>query len=74
MNTELLRKTLNEITPETLVEWYNLTQYNLETIQNKLEKANEFVWLQISLMAVSNDFIQDFKDKLIGNGYQLTCS
>ena len=30
MDTELLHKTLNEISPETLVEWYNLTQYNLQ--------------------------------------------
>ena len=64
MNTELLRKTLNEISPETLVELYNLTQYNLETIQNKSEKVNESVWLQISQMAHSDDFIPDFKDKL----------
>jgi 5-methylcytosine-specific restriction endonuclease McrBC regulatory subunit McrC len=65
MNTELLRKTLNEISPETLVEWHNLAQYNLQTIQNKLENANEAAWLQISQMALSDDFIRDFKDKLI---------
>ena len=64
MNTELLLKTLSEISPETLVEWYNLAQYNLETIQNKLENANESVWLQISQMALSDDFIRDFKDRL----------
>jgi hypothetical protein len=37
MNIELLNKTINAITPETLVEWYNLAQYNFETIQNKLK-------------------------------------
>ena len=64
MNVELLNKTIDEITPETLVEWYNLTQYNLETLHNKLKKANDSVWLQISQMALSDDFIRDFKTKL----------
>ena len=32
MNIELLNKTIEEITTETLVEWYNVTQYSLETI------------------------------------------
>ena len=45
MNTELLHKTLNEISPETLVEWYNLTKYNLQTLQKLLENANDSVWL-----------------------------
>jgi len=33
MNVELLHRTIDEIAPETLVECYNSTQYNLETIQ-----------------------------------------
>jgi hypothetical protein len=58
MNVELLNKTINDITPETLVEWHNLTQYNLETIQNKLKSANGSVWLKISQMVLSDDFIR----------------
>jgi len=64
MNTELLNKTINEISPKTLVEWYNVTLSNLETIQNKLDSANDLVCLQISQMALSDDFIRDFQDKL----------
>jgi hypothetical protein len=60
----LLNKTINEITPETLVKWYNLTQYNLQTIQNKLKNANDCVWAPISQMVLSDDFIRDFKTKL----------
>jgi hypothetical protein len=64
MNVELLNKTINEITPETLVEWYNLTQYNFETIQNKLKSANDSVWLKISQIVLFDDFIREFKKKL----------
>ena len=60
----MLNKTINEITPETLVKWYNLTQYNLQTIQNKLKNANDCVWAPISQMVLSDDFIRDFKTKL----------
>jgi len=48
MDIKLLNKTINEITPETLVETYNLTHHNLETIQNKLKNANDYVWQQIT--------------------------
>jgi len=64
MNVELLNKTNNEITPEILVEWYNSTQYSLQTIQNKLKNADGSVWLRISQIALSDNFIQDFKTKL----------
>jgi len=33
MDIELLNKIIYKITPETLVQWYNSTQYNLETIK-----------------------------------------
>jgi len=62
MNVELSNKTINEISPETLVEWYNLTQYSLQTIQNKLKNTNDSVWLQISQMALSDNFIGEFQD------------
>ena len=32
----LLDKIMNEISPETMVEWYNLAQYNLKAMQDKL--------------------------------------
>jgi type I site-specific restriction endonuclease len=64
MNSELLNPTINEITTQTLAEWYNVTQSNLETIQNKLKNTNDSVWLQIGQMALSDDFIRDFKEKL----------
>jgi hypothetical protein len=64
MAVELLNKTINEISPETLAEWYNLTQYSLQTIQNKLKNADDFVWAQISQMPLSDNFIRDFQDKL----------
>ena len=60
MDIKLLDKTINEITHETLVEWYNLTHHNLETIQNKLKNANDYVWQQITQMAISDDFIREF--------------
>jgi hypothetical protein len=43
MNAELLNKTIDEISPKTLVEWYNLTQHTLQTIQNEL-KAQIFLF------------------------------
>jgi hypothetical protein len=61
---EVLNKTINEISPETLVEWYNRTQYSLHTIQNKLKSADDSVWQRIGQMALSDDFIRDFKTKL----------
>jgi len=61
---KLLDKTINEITPETLVAWYNLTHHNLETIQNNLKNANDYVWQQINEMALSDDFIREFKTKV----------
>jgi len=61
MEVELLKKTINEISPETLVEWYNSTQYSLKTIQNKLKSAHGSVWQGINQMALSDDFIRDFK-------------
>jgi len=64
MNVELLNKTINEISPEILVEWYNWTQYDLKPIRYKLENYNESVWLQIHQKTLSNDFIRDFKKKL----------
>lgn len=33
MIVELLNKILNETSPETLVERYNFTQYNLQTMR-----------------------------------------
>jgi len=64
MEVELLNKTINEINPETLVEWYSSTQYSLQTIQNKLKSADDSVWQRLSQMALSDDFIRDFKTKL----------
>jgi hypothetical protein len=64
MEVELLNKTINEISPETLVECYNSTRYCLQTIKNELKSANVSVWQRISQMALSDDFIQDFKTKL----------
>jgi hypothetical protein len=37
----LIDKIMNEIKPETMVEWYNLAQYDLKTTQDKLEYYNE---------------------------------
>jgi hypothetical protein len=37
IDSELLNNVINEINPETLVEWYCLTQYDLKTMQNRLE-------------------------------------
>lgn len=50
---------MNEIRPETLVEWYNLAQYNLKTMKDKLKICNDVVWRQISQKYLSGDFIQD---------------
>jgi uncharacterized membrane protein len=68
----LIDKIMNEIKPETMVEWSNSAQYNLKTMQDKLKNYNEGVRGQISQMSLSNDFIRDFKKNWIGNGYQLT--
>jgi len=43
MDIELLNKITCEITPKTSVEWYNLTQYNLQIIQNKLKNLDDSV-------------------------------
>jgi len=64
MNVELLNKTIDEINPETLVKWYNLTQCSLRTIQNKLKSTDDSVWRGISQIVLSEDFIRDFKTKL----------
>jgi len=64
MDIKLLDKTINEIALETLVEWYNLTLHNLETIKNKLKNANDYIWQQITQMALSDDFIREFKTKV----------
>lgn len=72
MDIKLLNKTINEITPETLVEWYNVAHQNLETIQNKLKNAKDYVWQQMNQMALSDDFIREFKQKWIGVRYQRT--
>jgi hypothetical protein len=37
----LLDKFMNEISPETMVEWYNLVQYNFKTMQDKLENYSD---------------------------------
>jgi len=63
MKAELLNKTIDEINPEKMVEWYNVTQYSLQTTQNKLKSADNSVWAQISQMIFSDDFIRDFKAK-----------
>jgi hypothetical protein len=55
---------MNEIRPETMVEWYNLAQYNLKTMQDKMENYKISVWGQISQMPLSDNFIRDFKKKL----------
>jgi hypothetical protein len=68
----LIDKIMNEIKPRTMFEWYNLAQYNLKTMQDKLENYNEGVWGQISQMSLSDDFIRDFKKNWIGSGYKLT--
>jgi hypothetical protein len=60
----LIDKIVNEIKPQTMVEWYNSAQDNLKTMQDKLENYNEGVWGQTSQMPLSNDFIRDFKKKL----------
>jgi len=63
MNVELVNKTVNEINPVTLVEWYNLTQYNLQTIQNKLKNAKDSVWGRISTnLPLNENFIEEFQD------------
>jgi len=64
MDIKLLDKTINEIALETLVEWYNLTLHNLKTIKNKLKNANDYIWQQITQMALSDDFIREFKTKV----------
>ena len=60
----MLNKTNNEISPETLVECCNSTQFSLQTIQRKLKNADNSVWQRICQMALSDDFIWDFKTKL----------
>ena len=64
IDPELLNKITNEISPETLLEWYHLTQYYLKSMQNKLENYSDSAWRQINQMPLSNDFIQSFKKKL----------
>ena len=64
----MLNKTINEITAETLVEWYNVIQYSLQTTQNKLKIVDDSLCHRISQMtALSDKFIQDFKTKLDWN-------
>jgi hypothetical protein len=62
---------MNEIRPETMVEWYNFAQYNLTTMQDKLENHNTSVWGQISQTSLMNLF-ETLRKNWIGNGYQLT--
>ena len=64
IDSELLNNVINEIKPETLVEWYCLTQYDIKIMKNKLENYDSKVWHQISQIPFSDDFIQTFKHKL----------
>jgi hypothetical protein len=64
MNVELLKKTINEISPETLVEWYMLVQNSSKTMHDKLENYGTSVWQEISQKPLTEDFIRDFQDKV----------
>jgi len=48
LGSKLLNKTMDEISPETLTEWYILAQNNLKIVQYKMEKYNNSVWHQKS--------------------------
>lgn len=64
IDSELLNNVINEINPETLVEWYCLTQYDIKTMQNRLESYDSETWHRISHMPLPDDFIRVFKHKL----------
>jgi hypothetical protein len=71
----LFNKITGEIAPHTLVEWYNVTEKNLKTVEHKLNSFGVYTW-QICRMILSDDFIGKFQDKMdwryISSNYPLT--
>ena len=60
----LLLKTMNEISIETLVDWYYLMEHNLENIKYKFRNSDKLDWQQISQMSLTENFITEFQDKV----------
>jgi hypothetical protein len=56
---------MNEISNETLVEWYNLMEHYLEIIKYKFRNTNSISWLRMSQMSLSENFIKTFQGKVI---------
>ena len=67
MDSELFNKIMDEISPDTLVEWYISTQRNLRNIHYKLRSFSIYSWQLISQMELSDDFIRKFQDKVDWN-------
>ena len=44
IDSELFNNVVDEINPETLVEWYCLTQNDLKNMRNRLESYDNGVW------------------------------
>ena len=59
-NFELFNKITDEVSTDTLVEWYNSTQKNLKNIHFKLRNFSIYSW-QISRMPLSDDFEFQYK-------------
>lgn len=62
LGSELLNKTLNEISPEILTVWYFFARNSLKTVEYKFENYNASVWQHISQMTLNEDFIEEFQN------------
>jgi hypothetical protein len=60
----LVQKITNEISEETLVEWYNLIEHYLEILKYKLKNTGYISWMRISQMQLSENFTETFQDKV----------
>ena len=55
LGSELLNKTVDEISPETLTAWYMLAWNSFKPVEHKLESYNASVWQQISQIPLNED-------------------
>ena len=71
-------KLLDKINDETLVDFYHILLNNLQTVERKLRSYDGFLWNGITIMVISDDFIENFKGRVdwfyISCNYPLTKS